>query len=202
MRLCQLALYLLISLVFSVCEAQFPPPPTSAAVGVEAGGRPPPFCDVVKHSNPFKDEQGEVVDVDESGWPKADGKLVVFDLRPTFAWAPPIDDPEKKIPQNLDGVWKLSFSGIANVSIADGSFSGLITSIQFDNTTNITTADINYPKGEALMVLYFNNTQRTSSDPKGSGVVNISIIAPYCDQKNPTLFTQMFIKALQPFDHL
>ena len=99
-------------------------------------------------SRPFIDEQGKVVDVDESGWPKADGKMVVFDLRPVFAWAPPIDDPLKKIPQSLDGVWKLNFSGIANVSIADGSFSGSITNIQFDNTTNITTADINYPLKE------------------------------------------------------
>ena len=202
LRMWQLALSLMVSLVISTCEAQFPPPPTSATVGVEVGGRPSPFCDVMKTSNPFKDEQGNVVAMDDSGWPKADGKIAVFDLRPVFAWAPPIDDPEKKIPQNLDGVWKLSFSGIANVSIADGSFSGSITNIQFDSTTNITTADINYPKGEALMVLAFNDTQRTPSDPKGSGVVNISIIAPYCNQKNPTLFTPMFIKALQPFDHL
>ena len=52
------------------------------------------------------------------------------------------------------------------------------------------------------MVLYFNNTQRTPSDSKGSGLVNISIIAPYCDQNNPTLLNPMLIKALQPFDHL
>lgn len=52
------------------------------------------------------------------------------------------------------------------------------------------------------MVLAFNNTQRTPSDPKGSGVVNVSIIAPYCNQENPTLFNPMLIKALQPFDHL
>ena len=88
-----------------------------AALGVEVGRRPSPFCDVLKDSVPFKDEQGEAVGVDENEWPKADGKMVVFDLRPAFAWAPPIDDPEKKLPQNLDGIWKLSFSGIANVSI-------------------------------------------------------------------------------------
>ena len=52
------------------------------------------------------------------------------------------------------------------------------------------------------MVLAFNNNQRTPSDPKGSGVVNVSIIVPYCGQKNPTLFNPMLIKALQPFDHL
>ena len=203
MSLCQqLLLCLVIATVAPFSGAQFPPPPTSAPVGVEVGARPPAFCDIVKESRPFTDEQGKAVDVDENGWPKADGKMVVFDLRPAFAWAPPIDDPEKKIPQNLDGVWKLSFSGNANVSIADGSFSGSITNVQFNNTTNITTADINYPKGEALMVLAFNNTQRTPSDPKRSGVVNISIIAPYCDQKNPTLFNPMLIKALQPFDHL
>ena len=36
----------------------------------------------------------------------------------------------------------------------------------------------------------------------GSGVVNVSIIAPYCNQENPTLFNPMLIKALEPFDHL
>ena len=82
MILWQLAITLAL---FLAGKAQFPPPPTSAAVGVEVGGRPTPFCDVIKSSNPFEDEQGEVVDVDESGWPKADGKMVVFDLRPTFA---------------------------------------------------------------------------------------------------------------------
>lgn len=107
MTLGQLVLSLVIALI-SICEAQFPPPPTSPALEVEVGGRPSTFCDVIKGSNPFKDEQGEAVDVDESGWPKADGKMVVFDLRPTFAWSPPINNPEKKIPQNLDGVWKLS----------------------------------------------------------------------------------------------
>lgn len=198
----QLALSFVVVFVVPFNWAQFPPPPTSATLGVEVGARPPAFCDVMKESRPFSDEQGKAVAVDENGWPKADGKLVVFDLRPAFAWAPPIDDPEKKIPENLDGIWKLSFSGLANVSIADGSFSGSISNIKFDNTTNVTTADINYPKSEALMVLTFSDTQRTPSDPKGSGVVNVSIIAPYCDQDKPTLFTPMLIKALQPFDHI
>ena len=44
--------------------------------------------------------------MDDNGWPKADGKLVVFDLRPAFAWKPPVDDPEKRSLTNLDGVWK------------------------------------------------------------------------------------------------
>lgn len=180
----------------------FPPPPTTAALGVEVGGRPPVFCDVMKESRPFADNQGNQVKTDENGWPTEDGKVVVFDLRPAFAWAPPIDDPEKKIPQNLDGVWKLSFVGMANVSIADESFKGTITNVQFDNATNVTTADINYPKDEALMVLLFQNTQRSPSASPGSGMVNVSIIAPYCDQKNWTVFTPNFIKALDPFDHL
>lgn len=180
----------------------FPPPPTSANLGVEVGARPPAFCDVVKESRPFIDDQGNAVKTDENGWPMGDGKLVVFDLRPAFAWAPPIDDPEKKIPQNLDGIWKLAFVGIANVSIADDSFKGNITNMQFDNTTNVSTLDINYPKDEALMSLQFENTQRSPTAAQGSGVVNISIIAPYCDQKNTTFFTPMFIKAIQPFDHL
>lgn len=180
----------------------FPPPPTSANLGVEVGARPPAFCDVVKESRPFIDDQGNAVKTDENGWPMGDGKLVVFDLRPAFAWAPPIDDPEKKIPKNLDGIWKLAFVGIANVSIADDSFKGSITNMQFDNTTNVSTLDINYPKDEALMSLQFDNTQRLPTAAQGSGVVNISIIAPYCDQKNTTLFTPMFIKAMQPFDHL
>ena len=36
----------------------------------------------------------------------------------------------------------------------------------------------------------------------GSGVVNVSIIAPYCNQETPALFNPMLIKALEPFDHL
>lgn len=180
----------------------FPPSPTSATLGVEVGGRPPVFCDVMKESRPFEDDQGNQTGTDENGWPTGDGKVVVFDLRPAFAWAPPMDDPEKRIPQNMDGVWKLSFVGLANVSIADKSFKGTITNMQFDNTTNITTADINYPKDEALMVLLFQNTQRSPLATQGSGVVNVSIVAPYCDQNNATLFTPMFIKALEPFDHL
>ena len=196
---------ILAALLLGLVEARpsrFPPPPTSTSLGVECDARPPAFCDVIKESRPFANDQGKAVKTDASGWPMEDGKVVVFDLRPVFAWAPPIDDPEKRIPQNLDGVWKLSFVGKANVSIADKSFNGSITDMQFDSTTNITTADINFPKNEALMVLWFNNTQRSPSSAQGSGVVNVSIIAPYCDQKNPTIFTPMFIIALQPFDHI
>ncbi len=71
--------------------------------------------------------------------------------------------------------------------------------MNFNNTTNVTTADINYPKDEGLMTLMFQNMQRSPSAAQGSGVLNI---APYCDQKNMTLFTPMFIKVLEPFDHL
>lgn len=183
-------------------QQQLPPPPKSAPLGVEVGGRPPVFCDVVKESRPFTNDQGNNVPVDDSGWPMGDGKMVVFDLRPSFAWAPPIDDPEKRIPQNLAGTWKMQFVGLANVTIADKSFTGTIANMNFDNSTNTSTADIMYPKGEALMVLMFTNTQRSPSHSNNTGILNISIIPPYCDQSNPTVFTPMFIKALQPFDHL
>lgn len=55
-----------------------------------------------------------------------------------------------------------------------------------------------------LMALNFTNTQCSPSDAKGSGVVNVSIIAPCCDQMNLTLFTPMLIKAMDPlnFDHI
>ena len=180
----------------------FPPPPKTAVLGVEAGSRPSAFCDVMKESRPFVDTKDNKVPFYSNGWPKTDGKVVVFDLRPVFAWAPPIDDPEKRIPKHLDGTWKLSFVGVANVSIADSSFTGSITNVQFDNNTNITTADIKYSKTDALMVLMFSNTQRTPSSPINSGVTNISIIAPFCDQSNPTLFNPYYIKALNPFDHI
>lgn len=191
-----------VAAAFPSASSSLPPPPTSATLGVEVSARPPAFCDVIKESRPFMDSQGNEVQADENGWPTADGKLVVFDMRPAFAWAPPIDDPEKRIPENLGGIWKLSFVGMANVSVADESFKGTITNMQFDNTTNMSTADINYTKDEALMVLMFENTKRSPSASQGTGVVNISIIPPYCDQKNTTLFTPMFLKALEPFDHL
>jgi hypothetical protein len=196
--------YHLLVLLVTVTDSQvFPPPPKTAALGVEVGSRPPAFCDVMKESRPFTNPQGNNTPVDDHGWPMTDGQVVVFDLRPAFAWAPPIDDPEKKIPKYLNGIWKLSFVGISNVSIAQKSFAGSITNIKFDNTTNMTTADIQYPgKTDALMVLLFSNTQRTPSSPNNTGVTNISIIAPYCDQSNPTLFNPYFIKALEPFDHM
>ena len=202
-----MAFVILIGLiVISLCNCQvFPPPPKSATIGVEVGSRPPAFCDVVKESRPFIDATtGKEVPFDSNGWPMSDGKLVVFDLRPAFAWAPPIDDPEKRIPKYLDGTWKLSFNGSANVSIADNSFSGSIENVVFDNTTNMTTADIIYTKTDALMVLMFTNTKRTPSSPQNSGVTNVSIIAPYCVQKSgpPPTFNPYFIKALQPFDHM
>ena len=199
-----LYVYLAFSVsLISAASSDFPPPPTSASLGVEVGSRPPAFCDVVKEARPFTDSKGTNVPTDSNGWPMADGKLVVFDLRPAFAWAPPIDDPEKRIPAHLsDAPWKLSFIGMANITSADSSFSGNIENMKFDNSTNTTTADITLPKGEALMVLNFSNTQRTPASPIGSGVTNVSIIAPYCDSKNPTLFTPDFIKALAPFDHM
>ena len=74
-----------------VTSSSFPPPPTSASLGVEVSTRPPAFCDLMKESRPFIDSQGNEVETDENGWPTADGKLVVFDMRPLFAWAPPIE---------------------------------------------------------------------------------------------------------------
>ncbi len=48
----------------------------------QAAGGDPPF-------DPTKD-------MDALGWPLRDVEGVIFDDRPSFAWAPPLDDPQAR----------------------------------------------------------------------------------------------------------
>src|SRR5689334_4094242 len=79
-------------------------------IGLEGvGGRALEFVDAMKTSRAWETPDGRrPARTDEHGWPLEDARTVVFDLRPTFAWAPPIDDPDR-YQIDVSGRYSLSF---------------------------------------------------------------------------------------------
>src|SRR5271166_6114593 len=74
-------------------------------IGTEASDRPTGFIDAFKDQGRLTvDSGGNPVPTDASGNPLSDGIVVVFDDRPTFAWAPPIDDPAQYQP-DMSGLY-------------------------------------------------------------------------------------------------
>ena len=64
-------------------------------------------------------------ELDANGWPTADCTMVIFDARPTGAWAPPIDDPEQR-QADLSGEWTLVLTGQAGgIKLADPAIKGI-----------------------------------------------------------------------------
>src|SRR5256885_7739306 len=72
-------------------------------IGTEAGERSSAFIDLGKVHRPFQLIDGSAATpYDSNGWPMSDGFTVLMDLRPVYAWAPPIDDPQALQP-DVDG---------------------------------------------------------------------------------------------------
>lgn len=66
-----------------------------------------------------------------SSYPKADCVLVLFDMRPVGAWAPPIDDPEQR-QADLSGVWSLELTGrVDSITLGDPSIKVCCTVFKF-----------------------------------------------------------------------
>ena len=140
------------------------------------------------------------IPMDESGWPKADVKGVIFDERPAFAWAPPEDDPQKKQPEE-SGVFKLSLTGYADIKSSGSPVE--ITNAKYDESTNTMTADVTLPAGaDDLMVMDFTNTRRTSKSANGTGFTNLRITYPGYDHDTEQLYITPYLEALKPFDHM
>lgn len=141
------------------------------------------------------------IPIDESGWPKADVKGVIFDERPAFAWKPPEDDPQKKQPKE-SGVFKLSLTGNADVKEDSGS-PVKVSNVKYDEDSNMLTADVTLPVGaDDLMVIDFTNTRRTSKSANGTGFTNLRITYPGYDHDTDQLFVSPLYEALKPFDHM
>lgn len=111
------------------------------------------YADVIRTSRGF-----ERAPVDGDGWPLGDGRLLV--------WADP---------RNMHGTYALSFRGRASkVTGGDG-----VSQLAYDAATNTTTAKVRVNQsGPSTLYLGFTGTQRSPSDPLGSGVTHIRLMRP------------------------
>lgn len=149
----------------------------------------PIFVDLMKQSRPpmnFADpfsSTAPLPTLDANGWPLGDCAI----------WFIASDNDWK---QWIDGVYKLSFTGKADISFCC-SGAATIQNKVYDSNTNTTTADITFttdsgdPNGESLMIKFGNTV---------GGVKNIKLIRPNEDPN--ALFTQSFINHLKRFSVL
>lgn len=82
------------------------------------------FVNVARHGIRLGPLPGKTAQpaVDELGWPMEDCQVVVFDDRPAFAWAPPMDDPQA-LQGDYSGLWRVRVVG--NATLALGQASGI-----------------------------------------------------------------------------
>jgi hypothetical protein len=160
-------------------------------VGLEGlGGRGLEFVDVMKTSRAWEGFDGKPVPVDERGWPKADARTVVFDMRPTMAWAPPIDDPDQ-YQIDVSGTYHLRFKGKADLAVGSEAEGVKVENLKFDEPSGTTTADVVVPKGKALVVLDFKNTN--------GGVRDVRMVRPGYELDTQQVFHTPLLEALKPF---
>jgi hypothetical protein len=180
------------------------PAPFARKVGVELdgvgdGGSARPFVDLARtHRGWVKVQEGEGdVAVDAKGWPKGDARTVLFDIRPTFAWAPPIDDPDAYQP-DWSGTYPFSLKGRAEVAVVEGP--GVkIEGVGYDEATNTTTGRIVVSRESGLLVASFTKTRRAPGEPAGSGFTDLRIIRPGYPADTKQIFTTEFVQSLRPF---
>lgn len=181
-------------------------------IGTEASDRPTGFIDAFKDQGRLTvDSAGNPVPTDASGNPLSDGTVVVFDDRPTFAWAPPIDDPSEDQP-NMSGLYTLSFTGQAVLSNVAGNPMLTFSNQTYDAATNTTTVNVlmpggpTYADGPALMVISFTNTQLTATSGTNTGFANLQVIRPgftLAEAANPTqVYDPAFLAAYGPFAYI
>lgn len=156
-------------------------------VGLEGiGGRALEFVDAAKTLRPFEAIGGGSVSTDSAGWPQSDARTVFFDLRPTYAWAPPADDPDN-FQIDISGTYTLSFTGRGDVRSSEATVSNLL----YDAQRNTTTADLYLPAGRGLLIADFVNTQ--------GGIRDVRLIRPGYPSDSAEVFTREFLQALEPF---
>ncbi len=178
-------------------------PPHAHQIGVELdglsdGSRERPFVDVARTLRPWVSLDGkQEVPLDEHDWPRSDAVSVMFDIRPAFAWAPPIDDPDRFQP-DWSGTYSVSLRGQAKIEATEDR-SCKIENQTYDSKTNLTHARLVVPKGVGIVVLKFTETRRAPNDPAGSGFTDLRVIRPGYPPDSKQLFTNEFLKSLEPF---
>lgn len=195
---------LVLAVVFSGCATlsrrDFPAHPIG--VGIDASDSLP-FVDAAKTLRPFQTPDGETLPselLDEHGWPLVDARTVLFDRRPIFAWAPPIDDPQA-YQQDVSGAYTLRFRGQAEVVNGrdDAGPQAEIGPLTWDPATNTTSGPVLLPPGRGLLILEFRATRRTPDAPPGSGITDLELIRPGYDPDDYPTFNPALVAALEPF---
>ncbi|HSI74089.1 MAG TPA: hypothetical protein VK934_13005, partial [Fimbriimonas sp.] len=177
-----------ISVLLTLSAAALP----KIGIGLEGiGGRGLEFVDVMTTSRAWVRLDGSPAKSDQHGWPLEDARVVVFDMRPTMAWAPPMDDPDA-YQIDVSGTYHLRFKGVAEVKPAPEVASDItVVNQMHDAKTGLTYADVTLKLGKALMVLDFVGTK--------VGVRDVKLLRPgYTFTKTPT-FHKPFLEALKPF---
>ena len=101
-------------------------------------------------------------------------------------------DPKAVAPDD-SGTYRIRFVGKADIT-PESKAMFTIENMKHDDKTNISTCDMVVPKGQNLIVPLFKNT--------AGGVKNLEIIRPGYDLDGKKVFTDKFLKGLEPFDTL
>ncbi|MGB8701219.1 MAG: hypothetical protein WCD18_17535, partial [Thermosynechococcaceae cyanobacterium] len=120
-----------------------------------------PFADAMMQSRPWRKYGSEQpTRLDENGWPREDAQILVWHGI-----------------SRMQGVYRLSFSGQAEVSIQ--CCSGTLSSPIYDARTNTTIATLTYPSaGKEGLFLAFKNTKRSAASPLYSGISTVKLMRP------------------------
>jgi hypothetical protein len=142
------------------------------------------FVDVVKQARGFTSlATNQPARGDANGWPTEDFYTI---LQSGFVNTAKV----------YNGVYKLSFTGRADVSMWDGG--GTVTNVVYNAATNRTTADVTVQRSDAESEWYTGLTFRNV----GAGVRDIKVIRPGYDPNTTQVFTNEFLKTVQPFTTL
>ncbi|MFC1569448.1 T9SS type A sorting domain-containing protein [bacterium] len=171
-------------------------------IGVDLGSlmtRGGTFVDAAKTLREWDAVNGVELSKDDKGWPLTDAKTVFFDMRPTFAWTPPIDDPEA-YQVDVSGTYKLSFIGQAELSSAEGVID--IANQVYDENSNRSFADVTVPAGEGLLYMSFMNTRAHTDSALNTGIRDVKLIRPGYQEDTVQIFTDGFLSAIAPFGYI
>ncbi len=155
------------------------------------------FVDLVKAGDAFSEIgkwAGFPIATDTIGWPTEDF-MYKADLNISAG------DPEE-YQYDLSGTYKVSFNGKADIRV--GGHIGTnrtVTEVFYNSSNNLTTFDFDIIAGTHFNLIYINfrNTQRMASSALNTGITNLKIIRPGYDRNTTQLFTDEWIKFIQPF---
>ena len=172
----------------------------SGELGVNIGGLSTwHYVDIIKTARAWDTPGGQALSAtsyDSEGWPREDFRTVLMDNRPVPEWGGTIDDPEQhRI--NYGGTYKGSFHGKAMIINQAGNWN--IQNQQYDSNTNLTTFDLVIdPPGSnhGLVIMGFNQTQRTASSALSTGITDLKIIRPGYDPNNHPLWSNELFNLL------